>query len=94
MGVRISREISLFRFEHLTILWACLALLAACSSELEKENPEIDPRISQLSSSEIKVKVEGNPPCDRDNPNGTDGIPGQKGQVCLKLSEAQDYVCQ
>jgi len=34
------------------------------------------------------------PPCDRDTPNGVDGQPGGKGQVCLKLSAEQEYVCQ
>ena len=34
------------------------------------------------------------PPCDRDTPNGGDGQPGGKGQVCLKMSSDQDYLCQ
>lgn len=35
-----------------------------------------------------------NPPCDRDAPEGLDGSPGSKGQICLKLSAEQEYACQ
>ncbi|MBS1972658.1 MAG: hypothetical protein JSU04_20285 [Bdellovibrionales bacterium] len=35
-----------------------------------------------------------NPPCDRDYPEGVDGQAGGKGQVCLKMSSEQEYVCQ
>jgi len=35
-----------------------------------------------------------NPPCDRDYPDGVNGQAGGKGQVCLKMSSEQEYVCQ
>jgi hypothetical protein len=34
------------------------------------------------------------PPCAGDTPNGIDGKPGSKGQVCLKLSNDESFRCE
>lgn len=34
------------------------------------------------------------PPCGRDNPNGSDGAPGRTGEICLKLGNQEVFRCE